>query len=141
MNPDVRAIITEGNPNVLVDTAKQLGEDLSRQLTTSQIRNIFGEVRRIEMDWPNVRSGQILAEEEHKRAQDAYRRVVLLQPKLAYQARRERGRGVQMLQEVLDPCIAEIRKAENDVDRKLYFSRFVDFFEAILAYHKAAGGN
>jgi CRISPR-associated protein Csm2 len=127
---DARKIITQGDVEELVNTAKTVGGSLARQLTTSQIRNIFGEVRRIEMDWPPTKQD----------ADDAFRRVVLLQPKLAYQAKRERGRGVEELQQVLDPCIEEIRKAPKE-QRRVYFQRFVDFFEAILAYHKAAGGN
>ena len=127
---DAKKIIQQGDVETLVDTAKATGTALARQLTTSQIRNIFGEVRRIEMDWSPTKVD----------ADDAFRRVVLLQPKLAYQAKRERGRGVEELQQVLEPCIEEIRKAPKE-QRRLYFQRFVDFFEAILAYHKAAGGN
>jgi len=144
---DAQKIIAHGNVEALVDIAKTVGGNLSRQLTTSQIRNIFGEVRRIEMDWP-LHTGPVKesgedaakAAEKAAKADEGFRRVVLLQPKLAYQARRERGRGVEELQQVLDPCIDEIRKAPKE-QRRLYFQRFVDFFEAILAYHKAAGGN
>jgi CRISPR-associated protein Csm2 len=127
---DAKKIVAQGDVETLVDTAQTVGRELSRQLTTSQIRNIFGEVRRIEMNWPTAAP----------EADESYRSVVLLQPKLAYQARRERGRGVEQLQLVLDPCIDEIRRAPKE-QRRLYFQRFVDFFEAILAYHKAAGGN
>lgn len=134
MNVDSRRIIVDGDVSILVDTAKTVGSSLERQLTTSQIRNIFGEVRRIQMNWPPDSA------KEEAKADEAFRSVVLLQPKLAYQAKRERGRGVEELQMVLDPCIDEIRKAPKE-KRQLYFSRFVDFFEAILAYHKAAGGN
>jgi CRISPR-associated protein Csm2 len=114
MKIEANRIIAKGEVEILVDTAKQIGQELARQLTTSQIRNIFGEVRRIEMNWR--------AETEDD-AKEAYRKVVLLQPKMAYQARRERGRGVEMLQEVLDPCIEEIRKAPEG-KRKEYFTRF-----------------
>lgn len=134
MNVDSRKIIVDGDVSRLVDTAKEVGNSLARQLTTSQIRNIFGEVRRIQMNWPPDSA------KDKGKADEAFRSVVLLQPKLAYQAKRERGRGVEELQMVLDPCIDEIRKAPED-KRQLYFTRFVDFFEAILAYHKAAGGN
>lgn len=127
---DAKQIVAQGDVDALVKTAETVGRSLARQLTTSQIRNIFGEVRRIEMNWP---SGQ-------PDADGPFRSAVLLQPKLAYQAKRERGRGVEELQQVLDPCIEEIRKAKPE-NRRLYFQRFVDFFEAILAYHKAAGGN
>lgn len=124
-------IIVEGDIDLLVNTAKEIGEANARQLTTSQIRNIFGEVRRIEMKWN---------ESSSESANAAYRQTVLLQPKLAYQAKRERGRGMEELSTVLTACVDEIRKAPES-SRKVYFSRFVDFFEAILAYHKAAGGN
>ena len=131
MNVDTKRIIADGDADVLVDSAEKVGTSVGRQLTTSQIRNIFGEVRRIQMNWPP---------DDGEKGKEAYRSVVLLQPKLAYQARKERGRGVEELQSVLDPCIDEIRRA-NPEDRRAYFLRFVDFFEAILAYHKAAGGN
>ena len=132
MKVDSSSIIAEGDVSLLVDTAKDVGSSLARQLTTSQIRNIFGEVRRIQMNWP--------AGATKEKADAAFRGVVLLQPKLAYQAKRERGGGVEELKLALNPCIDEIRKAPED-KRHLYFTRFVDFFEAILAYHKAAGGN
>lgn len=133
-----RKIIVDGDINALVDVAQDIGQDLVRQLTSNQIRNIFGEVRRIDLAWKGI-SG---VGDEKSKDRHAFRQIVLLKPKLAYQAGRERGRGrgVEELKNVLEPCIDEIRNA-NDSDRKLYFDRFVDFFEAILAYHKAAGGN
>lgn len=122
-------IIAQGDVETLVDRAKELGKELAAQrLTTSQIRNIFGEVRRIQMNWPASQPG----------ANEPFRHVVLLQPKLAYQAKR--AEVVERLRKELDPCIDEIRKAPKE-KRRLYFQHFVDFFEAILAYHKAAGGN
>ena len=128
---DAHRIIADADIGLLVDTAKQVGEEaVTRKLTTSQIRSVFGEVRRIEMNW-TVDSGQ--------EAEDAYRDVILLQPKLAYQASRTSAAGVKMLESVLDPCIVEIRHA-SQTDRRAYFVRFVEFFEAILAYHRANGG-
>lgn len=129
---EANKIIVEGDVSVLIEAAKRIGAELARrQLTTNQIRNFFGEVRRIEMNWRT---------DSAQAASSAYRKVVLLQPKLAYQVRRERNRGLEQLQEVLDPCIDVIRKAPPP-QRKPYFDHFVDFFEAILAYHKFAGGN
>jgi CRISPR-associated protein Csm2 len=129
---EAQKIIADGDIGALIDAAKRSGESLATSLTTSQIRNIFGEVRRIQMTW----SATADAEEARK----AYRSVVLLQPKLAYQANRDRNsRGVKDLQTILDPCLDVIRRAEA-ANQQLYFQRFVDYFEAILAYHKAAGG-
>jgi len=127
---DLQAIIVKGNAEETVKEAETLGRSLARQLTTNQIRNIFGTVRRIEMNWPVSPK----TEEEHKRTRKAQRELLLLKPKMAYQAKRERGRGVRMLTEVLSEAIDLV-----DGDRER-FQNFVDFFEAILAYHKAYGG-
>lgn len=125
-------IIEKGDVKILVDVAMYSGRDLKdKELSTSQIRNIFGEVRVIDMNWD-------------ANPQDAYRRAVLLLPKLSYAAARESGKkaqGVKELKAILTPCLVKLQSADNDTKRKLYFDRFVDFFEAILAYHKAAGGS
>jgi len=123
---DLKQIIEESNDKLLVERAELVGKELARQLTTSQIRGIFGSVRRIELDWQDQANGDRL-----KRAQ---REFALLQPRLAYQARRERGRGVEELSNVLTSAMRLVGK---DYGR---FRNFVDVFEAILAYHKANGG-
>jgi len=123
---DYQRIIVEGDAKVLTERAERIGTGLARQLTTSQIRNIFGTVRQIEMSWtPQA------ADQERKYAA---RQLILLKPKLAYQARRERGRGVQQLADILIPAIDLVGEDRGR------FQNFVDFFEAILAYHTAAGG-
>ncbi len=126
---DYRKIIADGDAGILTKRAEAVGASLARQLTTSQIRNDFGTARQIEMSW-----GIRATEKERRRAA---RQLILLKPKLAYQARRERGergRGVQELADVLMPAIDLVGE---DRDR---FQNFMDFFEAILAYHTAAGG-
>ena len=138
---DLRAIITDPNGTaVLVKRADALGKSLKSQgLSTSQIRALFGEVRQIQGEW------SIAGHREQ-----ALRRLYLLKPKMAYRKRKERGRGVQALVEVLDPAVDLVTAAPprpegqapggaNTQDDN--FQRFVDFFEAILAYHKAHGGN
>ncbi len=110
-----QAIREGGKP--LVDAAEKLGKHLvSRELTTSQIRNIYGMVKKMEMQ----------EFDPHE--------FILLKPKLAYAARRARSRGADDLKTVLSWAIDEVG---SDTQK---FSRFVDFFEAILAYHVAAGG-
>lgn len=136
---DLTAIIIDGNSEKLVEWAEKIGKYLSRdlprdqQLTTSQIRNFFGAVRKIQMDWPSADgggSGVALA----PRAGRAQRAFLLLKPKLAYAAARERRRGVEFLKDVLTQAIGDV-----GADRTR-FENFVDFFEAILAYHRAYGG-
>lgn len=108
--------ILKGNSKKLVEDAERLGRYLAqrrgktKEMTTSQIRNIFSEVKGMR--------------EFNKYEMD------LLLPKLAYTARHEE---VQDLQEVLDEAI---RKVENDEEK---FERFRDFFEAVVAYHRRYG--
>jgi CRISPR-associated protein Csm2 len=123
----LKAIITDKqSTETLVKCAEEIGTELAEnKLTTSQIRAIFGEVRRIEGEWKS---------EEAEVKQQANRSLILLRPKMAYRARKEKGRGVEDLVSVLDPAIDHVKGDEDN------FKRFVDFFEAILAYHKAHGG-
>jgi len=124
---DYQKIIVEGNAKLLTDHAEVIGSRLARQLelTTAQIRNVFGTVRQIEMSW-----GPRASEEQRKHAA---RQLLLLKPKLVYQAERQRDKGVKELATVLTPAIDLVGE-----DRSR-FQNFVDFFEAILAYHTAAG--
>jgi CRISPR-associated protein Csm2 len=131
----LRQIIVDGNTQELVAQAEVIGDKLGKELTTNQIRAIFGTVRQIEMDWDDV-AGMA-------RQTQAQRQLILLKPKMAYRASREgrSGRGVQALAEVLSDSIDLVvdQKADN-AEQKARFGRFVDFFEAILAYHAVAGG-
>lgn len=135
-----KAIIIEGQIDTLIESAEEIGRDLARnRLSSSQIRNVFGEVRRIEMNWPIYKEN--MSEAEKEEAKSAHRSAVLLRPKLAYQAKRERGAAVSQLKDALDPCLEILQKCNDPQNQRIYFRRFVDFFEAILAYHKDAGGN
>ena len=125
-------IITDPNgTELLVKEADELGQALAKPLTTSQIRSIYGEVLRIKADWLESRDD----EAGKKRKARAQRALILLKPKMAYRAKKGKGRGVEHLVAVLDPAVDLVK---NDKDN---FRRFVEFFEAILAYHKAHGGN
>ena len=118
---DIRRIITQDDPKLLVEQAREIGMALSNSLTKSQIRNIFGTVRRIQMNWTGA-----------DETAASYRQLLMLKPKIQYQA--ARTKGVKPLADVLDTAIDHVG---NDLTR---FGRFVDFFEAILAYHTAYGG-
>jgi CRISPR-associated protein Csm2 len=122
---DARAIIVEGKTDLLIEQAKRIGKDLKdARLSMAQIRGIFGIVRRIEMRWNKEAS-------EETREQ-AMRQLLLLQPKLEYQAKRQPQ--VEGLKNVLIPAIQLVQ------GNREHFGHFVEFFEAILAYHVAAGG-
>lgn len=111
-----------------IDYAEKFGADLAHgkdALTTSQIRNVFGEVRRIQM-------------KNRKTYEESS--ILLLRPKLAYSAKRARGNAVKDLADVLSQGINAVVTEGSDDDKKKRFNNFADFFEAVLAYHKKAGG-
>jgi CRISPR-associated protein Csm2 len=124
LHADLKSIVADGDSKTLVDRAKRVGEALAdKELTTSQIRNVFGVVRQIEM---------------HGYADPTQQRqLLLLKPKLAYakgrESKREKREALEYLEAVLSPAIDLVQSEEH-------FRNFFDFFEAILAYHRAAGG-
>jgi CRISPR-associated protein Csm2 len=101
------------------------------RLTTSQIRNIYGEIKRIE------------AKENFE---DSYQDFLLLRPKIAYAAKRAGTRGITDLRTVMELAHTAVTEAEEGEykEGKSYkskaFKNFSNFFEAVLAYHKAEGG-
>lgn len=116
----------------LVELAHHLAQTLVHNgLTRSQIRNIFTEARQIEAMWQMGGEHQIAA----------LRRLIMLKPKLAYQAARliQNRVDIQELQKKLSEAIDEVEKAPTEQKDKS-FERFMDFFEAVLAYHRAEGG-
>lgn len=109
--------ILSGNIEKLVENAEKFGKYLGKNgLTTSQIRNIFSDVKK-------------LGSYEKSKTE-----LLLLRPKLAYVAGRhgKRTRVIKDLQEVIDTCIKQVKDKNS-------FKNFRDFFEAILAYHKYYG--
>jgi CRISPR-associated protein Csm2 len=95
-------------------------------LTTSQIRNIYGEVKTLQMKYQNDVNPLPLR---------------MLQPKLAYAARRADKTGTYELQDILTIAIRTVlEKESNKLEFERRFENFANFFEAILAYHRAYGG-
>jgi len=119
---DIPNILT-GNEELLVKDAEEFGKYLSGKdsrsqgISTSQIRNIFSDMKKMNNFEKNKRE------------------LILLRPKLAYVAGRHGKRTIEMvdLQKVMDECIQKINDEKS-------FQNFQDFFEAILAYHKFYGG-
>ncbi|MEW6619054.1 MAG: type III-A CRISPR-associated protein Csm2 [bacterium] len=120
--------IINGDTKQLVATAEKLGKDLcdkkdergnilSKGMTKSQIRNIFNSVKQMEMKGFNPKD------------------LLLLKPKLAYAAVRPGAtNGTRVIKDILTKAIDKV----GDDAKK--FDNFCNFFEAILAYHRAAGG-
>ena len=127
---ELRHIITDSKAGELtVKRAKEQGDFLAKppkQLSTSQIRAIFEEVRQIEALWTQD-------------SIQAARRLSLLKPKMQYRAKKEGGKVADLVR-VLEAAVNEVVKGSDEKEKHAYFRNFVDFFEAILAYHRAAGG-
>jgi CRISPR type III-A-associated protein Csm2 len=96
------------------------------QASKSQIRNIFGEVRRIESDWQSS---------DDESVKTYMRRVLLLKPRMAYQQARERK--TESLMKLLTDAIDLVAKGKDGAEKSQRFRYFVEFFEAILAYFTA----
>ena len=127
----LRPVIEGGQYERLVSLADALGQELRDQkVTTSQVRQVFGELRRIELRW---HEGAPQADAAWARS-----RLLMLKPLMAYQVARagdrEKRQGLQRLKDALD---AGVELAGADRER---FARLMDFFEAALAYHRYYGG-
>lgn len=106
--------------------AKQPGDNRPgfNAMTTSQIRNIFSEVKRI-----GARGDEKWEEE--------YPSFLMLRPKMAYNTARA-------VQRTRDSRMTDFKKvfdaAHIQVDNPEKFRRFMMLLEGIIAYHKVAGG-
>ncbi|GAB2801386.1 type III-A CRISPR-associated protein Csm2 [Rhabdobacter roseus] len=88
------------------------------KVSTSQLRRFFGAIKRIQADFDGL-SGEVL----------------LLEPKLAYAVGRDKNKTkLKDLYDLLSPLIRGIS------EDRARFQNFVNVLEAIVAYHKAAGG-
>lgn len=103
------------------------GPHKDNAMTKNQIRNFFSEVRLIQRSNLDQKISQFL----------------LLLPKLAYAEARVLGKKRDNRIRDFRTIIEKAHKAtqiEEEEGRSDRFQRFVDFLEAILAYHKSHGG-
>ncbi len=125
----------------LVLDAENLGGDLKQnRLETNQVRKFLDAVKRIKAnlvdevsDDQDLLKANLVDKEnkEQKLSKNDLIEIVLLKPKLAYAAARQRS--AEPLQAVLDASIDRVHTVTD-------FKRLVQFVESIIAYHKAAGG-
>lgn len=110
--------IKEGITKDCIDFTKIFGQFLAKnKLSTSQIRNVYGELKRIQLKGYDKERTSFL----------------LLRPKMAYADKRNEKIGLRELKKVFD-------KSYQLVETKEDFENLMDFMEATLAYHKAFGG-
>jgi len=106
-----------------LDERQRTGRDA---LTTSQIRNFFGEIKRIQ----NVGI---------KQETSAF---LLIRPKLAYATARAKQRNaysrIIMFRNVVELAYKNVDTQSEELPK--HFQNFVDFLESTLAFHKVHGG-
>jgi CRISPR-associated protein Csm2 len=105
----------------LVKHAEEFGPYLKQQrLETNQVRKFLDAVNRLKADL--AETGDFAKIETE---------VVLLKPKLAYAAARQKP--AKPLGDVMSVAIDKVHSKED-------FERLVQLIESIIAYHKAEGG-
>ena len=100
-----------------IELADHFGNFLAngKEIKTAQVRKIYSELQKIDS----------FDKEEH------LMKLHMLRPQLAYA--KGRHKNLHELQKILDQMIVAIKNDEQ-------LGNFKNFFEAILAYHKAHGG-
>lgn len=112
--------IESGADEYLPDYAEKMGRKLAdNKLTSSKIRSIYGEIKRIQMG------------EFEKEKTSFY----LLKPKVAYAVGRDCGNsGLQLFKLIFDRASSYVKDSQT-------FNNFSNFMEAVLAYHRAYSKN
>ncbi len=110
--------ITEGIDKSFVEFAEKVGYYMAKNgLTSSKIRNIYSEIKRVQTDFEKEKSS-----------------FYLLKPKVAYAVGRDKNNlGLQMFKLVFDECF-------NNVETAQHYYNLCNVMEATIAYHKANGG-
>ena len=109
----------------LVEQSEQFGYFLKNsRLETNQIRKFLDAINRVK-----VKLNQ--DKDDEQIFNDIEPEIVLLKPKLAYAAARQRS--AKPLSDVMSIAIDNVKTVED-------FKRLIQFIESIIAYHKSAGG-
>ncbi|MEM6319668.1 MAG: type III-A CRISPR-associated protein Csm2 [Bacteroidota bacterium] len=92
-------------------------------VTTSQMRNLFSEIKRIELKLDDT--------------EDWETDFLLLRPKIAYNAARVLAKDSRSR---MDKLKTVLEMAHRAVATKSHFKNFSKFMEGIIAYHNVYGG-
>ena len=123
--------ISTGLNKEAIEFAELFGKELTapdgidkQKLTTSQIRNVYGEVQKMKMKGFDERS------------------FLILKPRLAYTTLRSsnKTKGSEQFKLVIEQALDAVLDGKNAEEKQSRFENFANFFEAILAYHRSFGG-
>ncbi len=102
----------KGNYNNYIDNVEKYIKEKTSSISSSQLRNIFSRVKKAQSP------------------EDLW----ILRPKLAYVAGRDTGSNKSEIE--IKELVYLLDKLIQNVDSESKVEQFVDFFEAIIAYHK-----
>lgn len=123
---DVKAWVENGPSPKLLESTRVFGELLAdKKLTISQIRQVFTKLKAIEAK--GYKEGQRVD-------------FMMLKPFLAYAAGRQNNDGLKEFKTKMTCGIEAVINGDAATEGQR-FKNFCKLFEAVLAYHKAHGGN
>lgn len=106
-------IKTGGKEEMVEYTDYMSKQMVDKEVTPTQIRNLYGEIKRIQMNYANNQSS-----------------FYLLRPKVAYVVGRNCNNiGLNLFQLIFDKAYSCVRSKEE-------YDNFCTFYEALIAYHK-----
>jgi|GEM_PF-2298146 len=113
----------------LIDCIDEFTRAKTREIKTNQIRKFYDKVRSLEQKLEKVK---LSSQQESEINEQARIGVLSLKPLLAYAVGRQRS--LKDLADILDAAISRVYDYED-------FKKFVELFQAIVAYHKYHGGD
>lgn len=127
--------ITKGADENFITYAENIGKYIAPMegkdnqcLSKSQIRNVYGEIKRIQLKGIDCIEGKTS--------------FMLLKPKVAYAEGRNRTMGLTLFKKVFDDLWnSTCKHIDQPGVNVTTYNNFCAIIEAILAYHKAFGGN
>lgn len=121
--PQIREWVKTNIDKDTISFAEGMGRLLKEDgLTTSQIRNVFGEMRKIQMNGFEKEKSNFL----------------LLRAKLAYATKRQQAKGMDKFYELFCEAYDAVDTASDKGGEQ--FNKLLQLMEAVLAYHKFYGG-
>lgn len=124
-------------PSELVDTAERRARNFKDdRLKTNQIRNFYAAVTAMRTDFQRLHGSSNVTADLEKIEWD----LILLKPKLAYAAGRQRAVRANFypfMTEAID-AVAAVPTARTE-DKKKAFKNFFDLIESVVGYHKFFG--
>ncbi len=125
-NMKIKKWVSDKIDKETIDFADKFGEKIAAKrggMSTSQIRNVFGEMRRIQLNGYKNQKTDFL----------------LLKAKLAYAVKRNKNDGIEDFFKFFEKAYDAVDK-DNDDNGEKSFKNMMDLMEAVLAYHKYHGG-